>query len=185
MYYPRLKRWGIDLLAPVAALLLLGGCLSVTLVAPYDAQIDNGMTRYAQDLETFIAKMVAVNGQPQGTYQKNIDFYAEQSGRLGGLILRAQAQDPGHGCLLADKTLKILGKQIPAAVKPVAGARGGTAEGCTVMMIQNVKKQLALLAKLQKAIGGLNQATAIDVLNVSTQGIRAVLAVEILKKKGL
>lgn len=171
-------------LAPVVVLLLLSGCMSVTLVTPYDAQIDTGMTRYAQDLETFMAKMVALNGKPQGTYQKNIDFYATQTGRLGGLILRAEAQDVGSGCLLSDRAIKYLGKEIPASLKPMADKSQGTSDGCTVQMLKNIRTQLGLLSKLQKAMGGFNQAAAISALKISTQGIRAVLVVEMLKRKG-
>jgi len=179
------KHWGRAFLLPLALWALLSGCANVQLVSAYDAQIDTGVSRYAQDLETYIAKMAGLFGQPEGAYAHNRDFYAEQAGRLGALILRAESTDPGKGCVLSDKAAELLGDRLPAELKSVAKDVSGNGDGCTVRMLKNLKIQLGQLAELQKTMQGLNSAAAVSVLNISSQAIRAVLAVEALKKKGI
>lgn len=170
--------------APLLFVLALSACSTVTLISPYDEKLEAGVTQYAQDLSSFLVKMQAANGTAAGKYENNIDFYATQTGLLDGLILRAEAQDTGVGCLLTGKAIKILGDKLPAALRPKPGQTTGTPEGCSLMMVKNIKAQLGIIANIHKAMGGLNADAAKSVEDITMQAIRAVLTVEMLKKKG-
>lgn len=179
-----MKRMNQAWFAPLLFMLVLSACSTVTLISPYDEKIESGVTGYAENLSSFLVKMQAANGTPAGKYENNIDFYATQTGVLDGLILRAEAQDTGVGCLLTGKAIKILGDKLPSALRPKPGQTTGTPEGCSVMMVKNIKEQLGIIANIQKSMGGLNADVVKSVQDISMQAIRAVLTVEMLKKKG-
>ena len=198
-----LKRFAQTIAAPliasVTAVWLLAACAGVTLVAPYDEQIDKGLSAYNEDLVSFVANMAFKFGTQAGTYQQNEGFYAKQTGVLQTLILRAEAQDPGKGCLMAGKAVALLGDRIPAGIKPQAGQTAGSTAGCTVRMLQNIKLQLDALRtvhQVEKVVSlakdgkpevkmtGINMAEAKSILDGTSRAVRAVLAVEIMKKQG-
>lgn len=193
------KRLVQALIAPLAAVVLLAACGSVTLVAPYDAEIEKRLSTYNEDLVTFVANMSFKYGTHAGTYSENEGFYAQQTGVLQTLILRAEAQDPGKGCLMAGKATELLGARLPGIVSPQSTQATGSTSGCTVKMLQNIKLQLDALRTVhqvkkvvRKAQGGqpavemtgIKTTEAVSIIDGTSRAVRAVLAVELLKKKG-
>ncbi len=194
-----LKRFAQTVATPLAAVWLLAACSGVTLVAPYDEQIDRGLSAYNEELVSFVANMSFKFGTQAGTYKENEDFYARQTGVLQTLILRAEAQDPGKGCLMAGKAVALLGDRIPDLVKPQAGQTTGSTAGCTVQMLQNIKLQLDALQtvhQVEKVVSlakggkpevkmtGIKTVEAKSILDGTSRAVRAVLAVEMMKKQG-
>ncbi len=100
-------------MAPLMALFLLSACSGVTLVSPYDERIEIGISEYNQDLLSFVTLMEARFGTEGGIYAKNEAFYANQGGVLDTLIMRAEIQDPGHGCAVSGKAIALISKKIP------------------------------------------------------------------------
>jgi hypothetical protein len=73
-------------------LVLPFGCGPVRLVSPYDEQLDKGTSDVHTEIAQFVAKMAIAAGKPEGTYEANANFYAELSGKVSTLKLRAAAQ---------------------------------------------------------------------------------------------
>lgn len=170
---------------PLAALLVLSACAATGLTSAYDPAIDKGMTQYAVDLEEHLVLEVLQKEQPGYVYKQDLPFFAKQKARLGGLIMRAEASDPGKGCALSDKAVEYFGDKLPSELGSALKNYNPDGDGCTVIMLKNVRAQLDKIALLEKTMKGLNQAAATDAMNISSQAIRAVLSLEALKKKGI
>lgn len=164
---------------------VLSACASTGLVSAYDPAIEKGITQYAVNLEEHLVLQVLEKEQSGYVYKQDLNFYAKQKAQLGGLIMRAEAADPGKGCTLSDVAVQYFGDKLPGQLGAVTKDYNPSGDGCTVILLKNVRTQLDQLALLEKTMKGLNQAAATDALKITNQAIRAVLALEALKKKGI
>jgi hypothetical protein len=83
-------------------LLSIWSCTPVRLVSPYDALFDRGVSDLHTKVVTFVLRMTALAGKPEGTYDANQAFYAEAKGELSTLRLRAGLQEKN------EQTLKMI-----------------------------------------------------------------------------
>jgi hypothetical protein len=90
MYRP--KEFAVTLLA-VAFLLSVGalGCGSVTLIAPYDQRIDDGVTNLQKSTAEFFTKIERQGGSNREDYKNYTKFYDDAKVTLSGLSVRASA----------------------------------------------------------------------------------------------
>lgn len=173
------------LLIPLVAVLVLNACTATGMVSAYDPAIEQGIAQYAVNLEEHLVLQVLEKEQPGYVYKQDLSFYAKQKARLGGLVMRAEAADPGKGCAISDAAVKYFGDKLPSQLGTAMKDYNPSGDGCTVVLLKNVRTQLDQIALLEKTMNGLNQAAATDALKISSQAIRAVLALEALKKKGI
>ena len=75
------------------ACLLLGlwGC-QITLISPYDPEMDKSATTLQKKMDTFLTSLETRAGLPQAAYSWNAAFYDEYLIELRSLHLRAQSQ---------------------------------------------------------------------------------------------
>lgn len=170
----------------IAALLLLaiGACQEIRLVTPYDEQLDTGLTEYSEKLNGFLALMPSKFGTPAGVVSANEEFYAERTGQITALLTRAEARDIGKGCLLSNEIRTILRGRVPAEIAPAAQNEEGTSEGCTVILLQNIKSQLPDMKEVHEVSGGINTDLAKSLGDIMNQAIRAAQALEQIKRTG-
>jgi hypothetical protein len=71
--------------------LALAGCVSVHLIADYDAKLDAGVTELQRKTETFLVKLERAGPKPEGRYEANIAFYDEVKVDLSALQVRADS----------------------------------------------------------------------------------------------
>ena len=90
MYRPR--EFAATLLA-VAFLLSVGalGCGPVTLIAPYDQRIDEGVTNLQKSTAEFFTKIERQGGSNREDYKNHTKFYDDAKVTLSGLSVRANA----------------------------------------------------------------------------------------------
>lgn len=75
-----------------ATLLLLSccvACTSVQLIAPYDSNVEKGITALQSDTETFLVKVARAGKLDSGTYKEYTDFYDKEKVAISGLQFRA------------------------------------------------------------------------------------------------
>lgn len=136
------------------AALLLAACAPVTLVPPYDEQIDAGLTALYGDTTSFVDKMIAAKGTPAGVYAANTDFYDSADGRVEALIVRAEAHRALNNC----PSTKVLDAAFAAARLPV-DVRGqiGTlsSDDCQVVLMRLIKGGFSDMRRFHQAQGAL------------------------------
>ena len=90
MHRPR--EFAATLLA-VAFLLWMGalGCGSITLIAPYDQKIDDGVTNLQKSTAEFFTKIDRQGGSNREDYKNYTKFYDDAKVTLSGLSVRANA----------------------------------------------------------------------------------------------
>jgi hypothetical protein len=71
--------------------LVLAGCTSVRLIAPYDEQTDKAVTELQRKVETFLIGLERNAGKPAGAYEANVKFYDEARVDLSSIRVRAAA----------------------------------------------------------------------------------------------
>jgi hypothetical protein len=84
---------GWKLVSVALALFLAVGCGPVRLISPYDQLIDEGVTEFHTKITTFVGKITALSGKPEGTYDANTEAYPEFAAELSTLKLRAHATE--------------------------------------------------------------------------------------------
>ena len=52
-----------------------GGCATVRIITPYDEFVDRGLQEYREDVNAFVATMVAKAGTEDGTYEAHLSDY--------------------------------------------------------------------------------------------------------------
>ena len=92
----RSRRTGSPALTPVPVLLLLVsvilcGCVSVKLIADYDAKLDDGVTALQKKTETLLVRLERVIGSPAGDCTNFISNYDDIRVDLSSLQVRADA----------------------------------------------------------------------------------------------
>jgi len=73
------------------SLLLALGCQQVRFVSPYDEIVDRGTSALHTKIASFVGKMVALSGKPEGTYSANEPIYPEFTAEISTLRLHAAA----------------------------------------------------------------------------------------------
>lgn len=88
----RLQISTVSLVGLLAALLIAGtyGC-PVHFVSNYDQVTDQTATELQTKVDTFLVKMQAAAGTPDGDYNHNKAFYDDMDGALQALLSRAEA----------------------------------------------------------------------------------------------
>jgi hypothetical protein len=110
---------------------------SVQLVSDYDEQIDTSLTQLNTDLTTFVVKMTAAAGTPQGTYDANKDFYVTEEAKVQTIKVRAEAHQVLNSCPSTDLIKSALAH---------SGANAAQYEGqipqgdCGVVLISLIEK---------------------------------------------
>lgn len=186
-----IRRVAARLTAFLCLTLLATACAVLQPMTPYDPEIEKGVTAYHQSLDSFILKMDRLGRakDPAGRYDGNLAFYDDARATLDTLVLRAEAQDVTHSCVIPDAVRQILGEAgagalpAPASTGAAAGASTGGGVGCTVTMLRNVRSQIDLLSQIHQAETFLTGPLAQRTRDISSQGLRAILAVELAKKR--
>jgi hypothetical protein len=73
------------------SLLLVLGCQQVRFVSPYDEIVDRGTSALHTKIASFVGRMVALSGRPEGTYSVNEAIYPEFTAEISTLRLHAAA----------------------------------------------------------------------------------------------
>jgi hypothetical protein len=73
------------------SLLLVLGCQQVRFVSPYDEIVDRGTSALHTKIASFVGRMVALSGKPEGTYSVNEAVYPEFTAEISTLRLHAAA----------------------------------------------------------------------------------------------
>ncbi len=187
-------------IARIAALfalpVLAAACSMLQPMAPYDPEIEKGVSAYHQSLDSFILKMdrLGRTKDPAGRYDGNLAFYDDARATVDTLTLRAEAQDVTHSCVVPDVVRDVLGAAgggalpVPAAASssttPAAtGTPAGTGVDCTVQMLRNVRGQVDTLAQIHQVETYLTGPLAQRTRDITAQSLRAILAVEFAKKR--
>ncbi len=166
------------------------GCQEVVILSPYDAMIESRLQDYREDLNTLVKRAANGQGTESGTFESSQDSYAALEARIEGLVDRASLQDQGIGCKLDDETWARIKAQLSkASGLPAANPATGDNSGCVVMMLNNVRQNLADLKSIHADAEQchssvaqyptcLRPAAAVNILAISNQTIDAVLIVE-------
>jgi hypothetical protein len=164
--------------------LILSGCTAITLVPPYDEQIDTGLTELYGETSAFVDRMVALRGTPDGTHAANQDFYAEAGARAEALIVRAEAHRVLDNCpsaKIVDRALSVA--RIPADVRGEIGTLGG--DDCQVIlmrMIREAYREMEDIHRVQGAAGMGSDARGQFIDGGVGARLRAAITVEIAKR---
>ena len=87
----RLREFAATLLVVAFLLSMALGCGSVTLIAPYDQRIDDGVTSLQKSTAEFFTKVQRQGGSNPGDYKNHTKFYDDAKVTLSGLSVRANA----------------------------------------------------------------------------------------------
>ena len=189
--------------------LAAAGCSPVILVSPYDEVTETNLGAFKETLNVFFKGAVIHAGTPEGTFEACQDQYTQLEVKIDNLIDRAKLQPQGIGCKIDDNTwTRIKSEFARAAGLPSTNGIEGEPAGCVVLMLNNVKLNLADakgihqdakhcgLPLKQPAPQGelttsaapampspqpatcLREAASKDILAISNQTIDAVLLVE-------
>lgn len=177
----------------LALVVLAAACSLLQPMAPYDPEIEKGVSAYHQALDSFILKMdrLGRTKDPAGRYDGNLAFYDDARATVDTLTLRAEAQDVTHSCVVPDVVRQVLGTAgagaLPASVTAPSAATPTTAAGggvdCTVQMLRTVRGQVDTLAQIHQVETYLTGPLAQRTRDITAQSLRAILAVEFAKKR--
>jgi len=174
-------------LCGVAALLLLSlavsGC-AVTMVPPYDEQIDTGLTQLYGDTVVFVDNMIASAGTPEGTYAQNQAFYNEALGTIESLSVRAEAHRVMNDCPSTALVARAFASaRIPDEVKGAIGSL--PKDDCQVVLLRLIGDGFRDMRDLHQAGGdqGLPPQARGQLIDggVGAQ-LRAAITVEVAKR---
>ncbi|HYE92314.1 MAG TPA: hypothetical protein VEA38_14895 [Terriglobales bacterium] len=176
-------------------LLVAAGCTSVQLVTSYDQAIDEGLTKYYQDMNTFLSQLKrAGKDRPEAKFASHTTFYDQQGAAIDTLVLRAEAAEPKGTCLgsdlvggLAASLLKFRGFATGTELdidKIVETLRTKGAGSCTVQILRIVRANHDITAAIHQKNEVLAPAV-IDIIRPTIeQGVRIAVTTELAKKRG-
>ena len=175
----------VRLMALLALMLpaLLAAC-TVTMVPPYDEQIDTGLTTLYADTAVFVDRMVAAAGTPAGGYAANSGFYDNADGRVEALLVRAEA----HRVLKDCPASKVVNSALDLANIPaeVRGQIGNLPQDdCQVVLmrlIQSGYKRMRTIHQIQGEAGFPASARGQFIDGGVGAELRAAITVEIAKR---
>ena len=188
---------------------LLTGCITVTLVEPYDETIDKGATAYQEALEKFVIETTesykACLGRDgaaceKASYSAQKDaFYNPQTAKLLVLKTRAQSLDSLGLCASVFEFASSLSKetisdpQIRGWVAPFEEG-APVPQNCTEIQVDTVLKNHALMASVhedletkpaEEAASQVVDRNALGLFrDTLVQNIKILLFVENAKKRG-
>jgi hypothetical protein len=180
----RLPRQLILLVTAFFVSLALAGCSAITLVPPYDDQIDAGLTTLYADTSGFVDKMIALSGKPEGTYAQNQGFYTDAEGRVDALIARAEA----HRVLRDCPSTKVVKSALSVARIPadVLGQIGNLPkDDCQVVLFRLIRTSFETFQRFHEAQGarGIPASARGPLLDGGVGALlRAGITVEIAKR---
>lgn len=176
-------RWlGVWLLWGLAA--MLAGCTTISLVPPYDEQIDRGLTTLYAETSSFVDRMISNAGTPAGTYANNVDFYDRAIGGVDALIVRAEAHRVLNDC----PTTAVVGRafdriNLPADVRGQIGTL--PTDDCQVVLLRLVRDNYRDMRDLHQLRGerGFPPEARAQLLDGGIGAmLRAAITVEIAKR---
>jgi hypothetical protein len=177
------------------SMFLLSACGGFKLVSDYDPVIDQGVTEFSEQFNTHMKNMGDLGGTLEGTYQENLRTYNALDAKLEVLTARASARSEGQGCKLQKKIVnrikQVMNDHIPPALQTSDSASEGTADGCNVILLEQVKIQLDSIKNIHKntdtcgpqKLSCLRPATVKSASSIANQTINAVSVVEVAKKQ--
>lgn len=165
---------------------LLCGCTAISLVPPYDEQIDAGLTDLYAQTGAFVDRMVLLRGTAEGAYNANQQFYAEANARVDALIVRAEAHRVLDNCPSAktiDRAFAMA--RIPADVRGEIGTL--PRDDCQVVLMRMIRESYVEMDAIHRAQGAAGFGT--DARGQFMDGgvgarLRAAITVEIAKRGG-
>lgn len=144
----------VRLLALCVLSLSLASCSSIMLVPDYDEQIDAGLTQLYADTTGFVDRMIALHGTPEGTYERNADFYTQASARIDALTVRAEAHRVLNDCPSSKVVTKALSMaRIPADVMGQIGNL--PQDDCQVVLFRLIRGGFDSFRTFHQAQGAL------------------------------
>lgn len=176
-------------------ILCFGACSGIRLVSDYDEVIDNGITEFAEQLNTHVKNMGDLAGKPEGTYEANFRTYNALDSKLDVLIARASATSEGNGCKLQKKVLEriksVLKDNMPKQLEYSDSEQDDNSYGCNEQLLRLVKQQLSYIETIHKEtdkcgpedLSCLRPQTVNTALKIANQSINAVVIVEAAKKE--
>lgn len=174
---------GFGRIAAMLLALLLAAC-TVTMVPPYDEQIDTGLTTLYGDTAVFVDRMVAAAGTPAGGYAANSGFYDNADGRVEALLVRAEAHRVLKDCPTSKVVNAALGlAQIPADLRGQIGTL--PEDDCQVVLmrlIQSGYKRMRTIHQIQGEAGFPASARGQFIEGGVGAQLRAAITVEIAKR---
>lgn len=169
--------------ALLMSMLLIGAC-TVTMVPPYDEQIDSGLTALYGDTSAFVDRMVAAASTPAGSYAANSGFYDDADGRVAALVVRAEAHRVLKDCptsKVVDAALNVA--QIPADIR--GQINNLPQDDCQVVLmrlIQSGFKRMRTIHRIQADAGFPPSAHDQFIEGGVGAQLRAAITVQIAKR---
>ena len=171
------------------ALLLLTitvAACTVTLVPPYDEQIDTGLTQLYGDTTVFVDRMIAAEGKPEGTYEANKEFYDQALGTVAALTVRAEAHRVLNDCPSSKLVARAFARaNLPAEVIGQIGTL--PKDDCQVVLMRLIKDNFVTMRDVHAHRGdrGLPQQARGQFLEGGVGALlRAAITVELAKRAG-
>jgi len=196
--------------ALLLGLLLVAACAPVTLVAPYDEVIYEGLTEFKESLNNHVKNMADLGGTPEGSYVANRIAYNALETRIEMLIDRASLQATGRRCSvpgnLASTMDDYVRDQLPGTLVNAPVEASPNTFGCTRRLLELVREQLGIIEEIHReldrcplvderagsdaasaatgTVSCLRPATAADALTIANQSINAAWYLENAKRQG-
>jgi hypothetical protein len=202
-------RAGSGTFALLLALLFLAGCSPVTLVAPYDEFIYEGLTDFKESLNNHVKNMADLAGTPEGTHAANRISYNTLETRIEILIDRAALQASGNRCSVPGNLAKAMDEhlrdQLPDTLTNAPVEASPNTFGCKRRLLELVRDQLVIIEEIHRdldrcpavdagdsdgsapeavTVSCLRPATAADALAIANQSIDAAWYLENAKRQG-
>ncbi len=191
-------------LGPLLALSLVA-CAPVQFVEDYDPVLDQGLSRYQEDVAGFMAEMAARAGTPAGAYEDTDVqvFYARTDTQLQSFVDRAQALDDDGTCLPANFVGQGIKQVVDESTAFIQASEFGTGQAdqvtevfdsfgdgsdtvgagnCTVVILKVVQANHEILQLVHEDNDSL-PPIVVDILGPTLdQSVRIAIKNEVLKK---
>lgn len=122
------------LLVLVLLAILVPACTGIQLVSAYDEETEKGLSSLYVDTTLFVDRMIALQGQPAGTFAANQPFYSDALARVDLLIARSRGFSVSNSC----PTTGVLARMMDEHLAPEARtALGQVPEGdCQTVVLE-------------------------------------------------
>ena len=160
-------------------------CASVQLVSPYDEQIDRGLTELYAETSSFVDRMIALRGQPEGgfTFPANQQFYSDSMGKIDSFIARAE----GHQAMGNCPSTRLMARVLTSVPEQVRNQLGTMPEGsCNIVVLRLLKGAFGDLRDLHRAQGaaGIPEQARGPILDGGLGSLfRTAIMIEVAKRQ--
>lgn len=158
-------------------------CASVQLVSPYDEQIDRGLTELYAETSAFVDQMIALRGQPAGTFTQNQQFYSDSMGKIDSFIARAE----GHQAMGNCPSTRLMARVLTSVPEQVRNQLGTMPEGsCNIVVLRLLKGAFGDLRDLHRAQGaaGIPEQARGPILDGGLGSLfRTAIMIEVAKRQ--